>query len=160
MDRSSLRKVCPQCGTVLHVKRAVCGCGHAFPRKAEYIAKREAMKRKRTLESENEKLASKEQERLRKKRMRATETNEQSREQDKQRNKSERASETVEQGENRISSIKNPREPQKQLSRHTGESRISCVNYLREPPKQLCRQFIGDNRISSIKNPSETELCQ
>ena len=25
-----LRKMCPKCGTIVHVKRAVCGCGHAF----------------------------------------------------------------------------------------------------------------------------------
>ena len=25
-----LRKVCPQCNTVVHVKRSVCDCGHAF----------------------------------------------------------------------------------------------------------------------------------
>ena len=38
-----LRKVCPQCDASLHVKRAACGCGHAFPskRKAQCIAKRE-----------------------------------------------------------------------------------------------------------------------
>ena len=25
-----LRKVCPQCNTVVHVKRSCCGCGHVF----------------------------------------------------------------------------------------------------------------------------------
>ena len=25
-----LRKMCPKCGTIVHVKRAVCSCGHAF----------------------------------------------------------------------------------------------------------------------------------
>ena len=31
MDRDMrLRKVCPQCNTVVHVKRSCCGCGHVF----------------------------------------------------------------------------------------------------------------------------------
>ena len=30
---STLRKVCPQCSTTVHVRRAVCGCGYAFPSK-------------------------------------------------------------------------------------------------------------------------------
>ncbi len=25
-----LRKTCPKCGAVVHAKRAVCDCGHAF----------------------------------------------------------------------------------------------------------------------------------
>ena len=35
-----LRKVCPQCDTAVHARRAVCGCGHAFPskRKAQCAA--------------------------------------------------------------------------------------------------------------------------
>ena len=56
---------------------------HSQEKLNNYIAKREAMKRKRTLESENEKLAKKQQDRLRKKQMRAAEIKEQSREQDK-----------------------------------------------------------------------------
>ena len=28
---SKLRKVCPQCSATVHVRRAVCGCGFAFP---------------------------------------------------------------------------------------------------------------------------------
>ena len=27
---STLRKVCPQCSTTVHVRRAVCGCGYAL----------------------------------------------------------------------------------------------------------------------------------
>ena len=75
----SLRKVCPQCDTTLHVKRAVCGCWHAFPskRKAQCIAKKEAMKRRRTLESEQDKLARRAQDRICKEGMRASETLEQ-----------------------------------------------------------------------------------
>ena len=74
-----LRKVCPQCDATLHVKRAVCGCGYAFPskRKAQCIAKREAMKCRRTLESEQDELARKEQDRICKGRKRASETLEQ-----------------------------------------------------------------------------------
>ena len=30
---STLRKVCPQYSTTAHVRRAVCGCGYAFPSK-------------------------------------------------------------------------------------------------------------------------------
>ena len=30
-----LRKVCPQCSTVIHVRRSVCECGHAFTLKRE-----------------------------------------------------------------------------------------------------------------------------
>ena len=40
-----LRKVCPQCNTILHARRSVCGCGHAFPskRKAQCIADKEKL---------------------------------------------------------------------------------------------------------------------
>ena len=49
-----LRKVCPRC-TIVHVKRAVCGCGHAFAskRKAQCTTN-ESVKRKRASESEKE----------------------------------------------------------------------------------------------------------
>ena len=30
---SNLRKLCPQCSTTVHVRRAVCGCGYTFPSK-------------------------------------------------------------------------------------------------------------------------------
>ena len=30
-----LRKVCPQCSTVIHARRSVCECGHAFTLKRE-----------------------------------------------------------------------------------------------------------------------------
>ena len=98
-----LRKVCPQCDTTLHVKRAVCGCGHTFPskRKAQCTAKKEAMKRRRILESQQEKLARKEQDRVRKERMStSSETHEQTmhrREQDRLHKQTERGSETHEQ---------------------------------------------------------------
>ena len=50
-----LRKVCPRCNTLVHVKRAVCGCGHAFAskRKAQCTTN-ESVKRKRASESEKE----------------------------------------------------------------------------------------------------------
>ena len=38
MDRGSgmhLRKVCPQCSTVIHARRSICECGHAFTLKRE-----------------------------------------------------------------------------------------------------------------------------
>ena len=61
-----LKKVCPQCDTTVHARRAVCVCGHTFPskRKAQCIAKKEAMKLRRTLETEEEKFARTEQDRL------------------------------------------------------------------------------------------------
>ena len=36
MDRDMrLRKVCPQCNTVVHVKRSCCGCGHVYGDKSK-----------------------------------------------------------------------------------------------------------------------------
>ena len=53
--------VCPQCNTVVHVKRSVCDCGHAFASKkskARCTAVGEpsenAMKRRKALLSEEE----------------------------------------------------------------------------------------------------------
>ena len=47
-SRNKLRKVCPQCSTPVHVKRAVCGCGYTFPskRKAQSDSMLQAMKHK------------------------------------------------------------------------------------------------------------------
>ena len=72
-----LRKVCPQCDTAVHVRRAVCGCGHAFlsKRRAQCTPKEEGMKRTRTLESEQDRLVRKDQDKLRKESMRGAETN-------------------------------------------------------------------------------------
>ena len=61
-----LRKVCPQCNTVVHVKRSVCDCGHPFAskkRKARCTAVGEpenAMKRRKAILSEEELLVTKE----------------------------------------------------------------------------------------------------
>ena len=55
MDRDMrLRKVCPQCNTVVHVKRSCCGCGHVFTlkRKVQVSADKSmgnAVKRRRAL---------------------------------------------------------------------------------------------------------------
>ena len=93
METSSkkLRKVCPQCSTTVHVKRAVCGCGYAFPSKRKQKAQSdymlEVMKRKRV-------------DRLRKANVRASETPEQTvkrQEEDKLCKARKRASETPEQ---------------------------------------------------------------
>ena len=47
-----LRKVCPQCSTVIHARRSVCECGHAFTLKREArITASSPAKRKRALES-------------------------------------------------------------------------------------------------------------
>ena len=50
-----LRKVCPQCNTVVRVKRSCCGCGHVFTlkRKVQVSADKSmgrAVKRRRALE--------------------------------------------------------------------------------------------------------------
>ena len=56
MDRDMrLRKVCPQCNTVVNVKRSCCGCGHVFTlkRKVQVSADKsmgKAVKRTRALE--------------------------------------------------------------------------------------------------------------
>ena len=56
MDRDMrLRKVYPQCNTVVHVKRSCCGCGHVFTlkRKVQVSADKsmgKAVKRRRALE--------------------------------------------------------------------------------------------------------------
>ena len=47
-----LRKVCPQCSTVIHARRSVCEYGHAFTLKREArITASSPAKRKRVLES-------------------------------------------------------------------------------------------------------------
>ena len=47
-----LRKVCPQCSTVIHARRSVCECGHAFTLKREaHITASSPAKSKRALES-------------------------------------------------------------------------------------------------------------
>ena len=57
MDRDMrLRKVCPQCNMVVHVKRSCCGCGHVFTlkRKVQVSADKsmgKAVKRRRALEA-------------------------------------------------------------------------------------------------------------
>ena len=86
METSStnkLRKVCPQCSETVHVRRAVCGCGYAFPSK-------------RRSRPDNV-LQAKKQDRLRKANVRASETPEQTltrQKQDKLRKSSTKASET------------------------------------------------------------------
>ena len=77
-----LRKVCPQCNTVVHAKRSVCDCGHAFEEKestvsATAVGKPEnAMKRRKALLSEEE-LLRKERDKVRKASKRASKTHEQ-----------------------------------------------------------------------------------
>ena len=48
-----LRKVCPQCNTVVHVKRSCCGCGHVVYLEKESADKSmgKAMKSRRALET-------------------------------------------------------------------------------------------------------------
>ena len=73
-----LRKVCPQCSTVVHVRRSVCECGHAFTLKQEArITASSPAKRKRALESLEDTLRRQESNRTRMASMRASETQEQ-----------------------------------------------------------------------------------
>ena len=84
MDRDMrLRKVCPQCNTVVHVKTSCCGCGHVFTlkRKVQVSADKsmgKAVKRRRALETvEDDTLRRQAQNRTRMASMRASETHEQ-----------------------------------------------------------------------------------
>ena len=83
MDRDMrLRKVCPQCNTVVHVKRSCCGCGHVFTlkRKVQVSADKsmgKAVKRRRALETVEDTLRRQAQNRTRMASMRASETHEQ-----------------------------------------------------------------------------------
>ena len=102
MDRGTgmrLRKVCPQCSTVIHTRRSVCECGHAFTLKREAcIIASSPAKRKRALESLEDTLRRQESNRTRMASMRASETQEQTLErleQNRTRIASMRASETL-----------------------------------------------------------------
>ena len=83
MDRDvRLRKVCPQCNTVVHVKRSCCGCGHVFTlkRKVQVSADKsmgKSVKRRRALETVEDTLQRQAQNRTRMASMRASETHEQ-----------------------------------------------------------------------------------
>ena len=73
-----LRKVCPQCSTVIHARRSVCECGYAFTLKREArITASSPAKRKRALESLEDTLRRQESNRTRMASMRASETQEQ-----------------------------------------------------------------------------------
>ena len=81
MDRGTgmrLRKVRPQCSTVIHARRSICECGHAFTlkREARNTASSPA-KRKRALESLEDTLRRQENNRTRMASMRSSETQEQ-----------------------------------------------------------------------------------
>ena len=88
MDRDMrLRKVCPQCNTVVHVKRSCCGCGHvcSLKRKVQVSADKstgKAVKRRRALETVEDTLRRQAQNRQAQNRtrmasMRASETHKQ-----------------------------------------------------------------------------------
>ena len=88
-SRKCLRKTCSMCDATVHVKRAMCGCGHAFTlkRKARCCVCSEPEKKRKT-------------DRVRKARGRSTETDQQTlqrQEQNRTRMASVRASETCEQ---------------------------------------------------------------
>ena len=73
-----LRKVCPQCNTVIHARRSVYECGHAFTLKREArITASSPAKHKRAVESLEDTLRRQESNRTRMASMRASETQEQ-----------------------------------------------------------------------------------
>ena len=65
----------PKCDTVVHVKRAACGCGHKFAlkRKGRRSVENESVKRRRAVECEEVVMQRKDKERVRKVRERAGE---------------------------------------------------------------------------------------
>ena len=70
-----LRKVCPQCSTVIHAKRSICECGHAFTLKREARNTTSSpTKRKRALESLEDTLRRQENNRICMASMRSSET--------------------------------------------------------------------------------------
>ena len=81
MDRGTgmrLRNVYPQCSTVIHARRSICECGHAFTLKRE--ARNTASsptKHKSALESLKDTLRRQENNRIRMASMRSSETQEQ-----------------------------------------------------------------------------------
>ena len=74
-----LKKTCPKCGAVVHEKRAVCDCGHAFARKrkARCSDDCEPKKRRKAFECEEVMVQRKEKDRVRKAKERTRETREQ-----------------------------------------------------------------------------------
>ena len=101
-----LRKTCPKCDTVVHVKRAACGCGHKFAlkRKGRRSFENESVKRRRAVECEEVVMQRKDKERVRKVRERAGEMPEKTllrRQRDRICKESMRASETCEESSER-----------------------------------------------------------
>ena len=135
-----LRKTCPKCSTVVHVKRAICCCGHAFAlkRKARCCDDSEpdkAMKRRKS-------------ERVRKGRERVCETLEQTlerREQNRRRMASMRASEAPEK----------TLERQEQSRAHMARMRASET-----AEKTLERQEQNRARIASMRASETAEKTQ
>ena len=75
-------KVCPQCSTAVNVRRAVCGCGHAFPSKRKAQPGNEAQynankTNARASETPEQTLNRRETDKVRKTGKRASETSEQ-----------------------------------------------------------------------------------
>ena len=52
-SRKCLRKTCPKCDATVHVKRAVCGCGHAFALKRKARCYVWLKRKERPMQSEN-----------------------------------------------------------------------------------------------------------
>ena len=134
-----LRKTCPKCSTVVHVKRAICCCGHAFAlkRKARCCDDSEpdkAMKRRKS-------------ERVRKGRERVCETLEQTlerQEQNRRRMASMRASEAPEK----------TLERQEQSRAHMARMRASETAEKTQKRQEQTRARIASMRAS--ETPNET----
>ena len=168
----TLRKVCPLCNITVHVRRAVCGCGYAFPskRRARPDSVLQAMKHERVhvraSETPVQTVNRKEQDKLRKSSKRASETTEQTvnrKEQDKLRKSSKRASETTEQTMNRqeqnrahMASMRASETPE-QTGNRQEQNRLHKVNVrASETPVQTGNRY-EQNRLHKVNvRASET----
>ena len=148
-----LRKVCPQCSTVMHARRSICECGHAFTlkREARNTASSPA-KCKRALESLEDTLRRQENNRIRMASMRSSETQEQTLErleQNRTRIASMRASETqeqtlerLEQKRTHVASMRASETQEQTLERlEQNRTHVASMSYMRI--RILTENFLG-----------------
>ena len=188
-SRNKLRKVCPQCSTPVHVKRAVSECGYAFPskRKAQSDNMLRAMKHKRVdrlhkanmraSETPEQTVNRQEQDKLCESSMRPSETHGQTVNRQKQSRAhmaNMRASETHDQTVNRQEQDKLCKSSMRASETHdqavnrqkqsrarmASKSRINCVKHEREPLKHLCKYCNDKELIKSACCASEASVCQ
>ena len=147
-----LRKTCPKCDTVVHVKRAACGCSHKFAlkRKGRRSVENESVKRRRAVECEEVVMQRKDKERVRKVRERAGEMPEKTllrRQRDRICKESMRASETCEESSERRAVP---------LSSATETSRFTlpptCVSSFSSTTLMLTVTFWNTSKLSSDEN--------